>query len=654
MSPSSATAEATTTASHHYSIHHVHSMSDLAMALTEDRTNIAANAKANSELLSFDDPVLRAMRLREVAISSTTDGDNNTNSNTDNNNISQQLLHAPAETTPFASKDWVLHTNDDGNNNNNNTLPQTLDKEMRRLLVLRSYLLLDTKEDSEAMGFDAITRLASRMLDCPIALVSLTDMDRQWFLSEFGLGSAATTTTTKNKDGSATTKKKTIHRKHAFCTHAMLSPQEDVMVVPDATADTRFQNNPSVTGSPHVRFYAGAPLVSPEGYKLGTLCVLGKEARPEGLCLEEKQNLRDLADMAVEAMARRRKEKIRAHFHNPKQTIAQMAHELLTPLQGVQRNLSTLSKDSTLLKEMSPDEQELLQNALYCSDAVSKICDTAIEELRQQQNALDLQNSQKRSSFLKQSSFARPNSVKTANLVHAWYIILETFPKNVPVSITMDPSVPKDICVDELKVFRSALNYLSNACQRTLKGSIQLVVKMVTTNNATNSSEDKDTTESSETKTMEEEKSLSETKTNADAVDADATTTTQKPQKWLFVECTDTAPDIPVENYPLLFHPSEYYEEQLECIRPTANGGCEPICRMQTHGLGLYSVAVQIGSITGGEYGFKPRMGSGGDEHKTIDDDDNDNDNGERTKNITQVGSIFWFKVPMYEQQGGL
>ena len=63
---------------------------------------------------------------------------------------------------------------------------------------------------------------------------------------------------------------------------------------------------------------------------------------------------------------------------------------------------------------------------------------------------------------------------------------------------------------------------------------------------------------------------------------------------YLFVKCLDTAPNIPIENYPLLFHLSEYYEEQLKCVRPTANGGCEPICRMQTHGLGL---AVQIGNM---------------------------------------------------------
>lgn len=578
-----------------HSVNDIKSVSDLKRALTdvtEDATSKETDSIAHQmEALSFDDPILRAMRLRDVAIGSET----LPSGKPDADAMLSDSNHQPASSAPYVSKAWVLDNHDP-----NDTLPQTLDAEMRRLLVLRSYLLLDTKEDTEAMGFDAITRLASRMLNCPIALVSLSDIDRQWFLSEFGLPEPGQ-----------------ISRKNAFCAHAILSTHEDVMVVPDASQDPRFQDNPSVTGPLHVRFYAGAPLMAPEGYKLGTLCVIGNEPRPEGLAYEEKQNLRDLADMVVETMARRRKEKIRAHFHNPKQTIAQMAHELLTPLMGVQLNLSTLSEDTTLISQMSVDEQELLHNALYCSEAVSKICATAIEELRQQQDAL--QNSH-RSSFFKRSTsdaLCTGDSVKTSNLIQALYVILETFPKNVPVSISVDPNVPKFICIDELKVFRSALNFLSNACQRTLMGSIQLSIRLVTSNNQT---------------VVVKDDSEMEMETKEEAP------TPTKERKFLMVECMDTAPNIPVENYPLLYHPSEYYEEQLECVRPTADGGCEPICRMQTQGLGLYSVAVQIGSI-GGEYGYKPRV------EMTESSSDEPTMNGGGT--ISMQGSIFWFKVPI-------
>jgi len=668
------------------SVNDVSSMTDLKLALTYTNTNtntrtmegntdnvngrnsyFTRSDSSNSskqQSLQFDDPILRAMRLRDVAISiaspsfedSSCDINTNTSMSTSmititgesdkspamnktrsNINTQQsssassaidQFLYVPAENTPFSSKAWVLDNHDPAT-----TFPQTLDAEVRRLLVLRSYLVLDAPGDAASMGFDGITRLASRMLDCPIAMVSLSDMERQWILSRHGLGDEVS---------------KEFNRKNSFCAHTLLNKSEDGFVVNDASQDSRFQNNPVVTGPMHVRFYAGVPLVSPEGYRLGTLCVIGHEGRPNGLALEDKQNLKDLADMIVEGMARRRKEKIRAHFHNPKQTIAQMAHELLTPLRGVQLNLSTLADDSTLTQQMTSEEQELLSNAMYCSDAVAKICATAIDELRQQQDGLELAPEQgdsldgsKRSNFFRKTS-THSEAVQTENLIQAWFIILEAFPKKVPVSITLDPSVPDEIFLDELKVFRAALNYLSNACHRTVKGSIQLVVKMVSSDTKVISDEsrtpetiEEDSEDSSRTTEIRKRRKVSSDEYSSMKDDGSSHTETQK---YLFVECIDTAPNIPIENYPLLFHPSEYHEN-VECIRPTANGGCEPICRMQTQGLGLYSVAIQIGSI-GGEYGFQPRISS--TREKTIDASATD-------VNGNLQGSIFWFKVPINE-----
>lgn len=128
--------------------------------------------------------------------------------------------------------------------------------ETQRLQTLRRYDILDTEKEP---AFDELVALAARLLDMPMALVTLVDQDRQWFKAQLGI------------EGSGTT------RNDSFCAHALGKP--DVMVVPDASTDERFKENPLVIGDPNVRFYAGAPLVAPDGSGLGALCVLDRVPR---------------------------------------------------------------------------------------------------------------------------------------------------------------------------------------------------------------------------------------------------------------------------------------------------------------------------------------------------------------------------------------
>ena len=123
--------------------------------------------------------------------------------------------------------------------------------ETRRLDALRDYQVLDTPPEQ---ALDDLTALAARICDAPISLISLVDEHRQWFKSKVGWSIGETA------------------REVSFCGHVITQP--DLFIVPDAAEDERFADNPLVTGDPHIRFYAGAPLVTPRGEAIGALCVI--------------------------------------------------------------------------------------------------------------------------------------------------------------------------------------------------------------------------------------------------------------------------------------------------------------------------------------------------------------------------------------------
>ena len=151
--------------------------------------------------------------------------------------------------------------------------PDTPQDEAARLKALRLLNVLDTPSEER---FDRLTRLAKRMFDVPIAIVSLVDENRQWFKSCIGLHVSE------------------APRDISFCGHAILG--NEIFIISDATKDERFLDNPFVLNEPYVRFYAGCPLRYLDGSTLGTLCII--DTQPRVLNEEDLEALKDLAELA--------------------------------------------------------------------------------------------------------------------------------------------------------------------------------------------------------------------------------------------------------------------------------------------------------------------------------------------------------------------
>ncbi|EAY27955.1 GAF domain-containing SpoIIE family protein phosphatase [Microscilla marina] len=197
------------------------------------------------------------------------------------------------------------------------TAPITIN-ESARLKALHRYHILDTGFEKE---FDDLVKLASYICEAPISLISLVAENKQWFKAKVGLEMQETP------------------RSQAFCAHAIHTP--NLFVIEDATKDERFWDNPLVTNSPDIRFYAGMPLTTPEGFRLGTLCVI--DQKPRQLSLAQKQALQTLATQVITQLELRLKLK----------TVAAERQELVLKNEEVQQKNSLLEIKQNKINEQN-------------------------------------------------------------------------------------------------------------------------------------------------------------------------------------------------------------------------------------------------------------------------------------------------------------
>lgn len=299
------------------------------------------------------------------------------------------------------------------------------DDEPERLLELKELRILDS---ASTPGLEALVQLASQTFQVPIALTSLVDENRQWFMACMGLGVSETP------------------REHAFCHHALFS--EEPFVIEDAREDTRFLDNPLVLGEPYIRFYAGAPLVMPSGRILGTFCII--DSKPRVFSEPDVARLQLFATAAREiigglaptAGTPTQSEDDDRHF------LARLAHDLRSPIGNMMG-----------FAELIQHEAHGPLGASVYGDYVKYIKQSGSHALQLIESILSIERSKVRSS-------AGAERFNLTDLVHTIAKSFESQASGRRQTMTVDAPKHAVVCeADSLTIHRILNNLVSNACK---------------------------------------------------------------------------------------------------------------------------------------------------------------------------------------------
>lgn len=309
-------------------------------------------------------------------------------------------------------------------------------EESLRLAALLRYEVLDTESE---VNFDELTELASLICGTNISLISLVDKDRQWFKSKVGLDADETP------------------RDIAFCSHAIL--QDDVFEVPNAKIDDRFHDNPLVTESPDIRFYAGAPLVTAEGLALGTLCVIDQQ--PKALSEQEKRALEIIAHQVITQLELRLHNKRLERLNSEsEQLFSLIAHDLRSPFNGILGLTKLLSDENTNLS--ASEVTEFSKQILNSSTQVYQLLDELLQWAQHRLSSQPVAATMKQLVFLLHEAMTMVESAKNV--------------KQISIRLDMDNVGICAFC-DEVITKTIVRNLLSNAIKFSPeKGEIVLKV----------------------------------------------------------------------------------------------------------------------------------------------------------------------------------